>query len=66
MLYTESLDVCNIVKSDLIAEKLLKIKTDDIEEVFKCYIHDYVLYSCGSSEENDDTKVYLIECAILI
>ena len=47
-----------IVKSDLIAKKLLKIDSNDIEDVFKCYIHDFVLFSCGSCEENDDTKVY--------
>lgn len=57
LLYAGGLDVYKIVESYLIAEKLLKVNSDDIEEVFRCYIHDFVLYSCGSSEENDDTKV---------
>ena len=47
----------NIVKSNLIAEKLKQVTSDDIKEVLEYYVHDFVLYYCGSSEENEDTKV---------
>ena len=39
----------NIVKSNLIAEKLKQVTSDDIKEVLEYYVHDFVLYYCGSS-----------------
>ena len=42
------------------------VNTNGIEEVFKCYVHDFVMYSCGSSEYNEDTKVSMLkECDVL-
>lgn len=48
------MDAYNMVKSKPIADKL---KTFNTEEVFKYYVHDFVMYCTGSSEENEDTKV---------
>ena len=39
---------------------------DDIEDVFKCYVHDFVMYSSGSSEYNEDTKVIVNKNIIII
>ena len=57
----KSFDVYSIFKSKSIASKLIIITGDDIEEVFKCYVRDFVMYSCGSSEYNEDTKVLCSE-----
>ena len=54
---SKSFDLYNIFKSKSIATKLAVVTGDDIEEVFKCYVHDFVMYSCGSSEYTEDTKV---------
>lgn len=50
-----SSNVYDISKSMPIAIKLASVDND---EVFKCYVHDFVMYSSGSSEYNEDTKVY--------
>ena len=55
---SKTLDVYNIVKSNSIANKLVKVIDDGIEEVFNCYVHDFAMYSSGSSEYNQDIKVY--------
>ena len=36
------------------------ISSGDVEAVFKCYIHDFVLFFCDSSEQTDNTKVKCI------
>ena len=53
----ESSDVYNILKSKPIAEKLMIVGNNDIQGVFSRYVHDFVLFTCGLSQENDDTKV---------
>ena len=60
ILDSKSFDVYNIFKSNSIANKLTVVIGDDIEEVFKCYVHDFVMYSSGSSEYNQDTKVCIV------
>ena len=57
----KSFDVYNIFKSNSIANKLALVTGKDTEEVFKCYVHDFVMYSSGSSEYNEDTKVIYSE-----
>ncbi|XP_065899490.1 E3 ubiquitin-protein ligase rnf213-alpha-like isoform X3 [Dysidea avara] len=52
-----SLDVYNILKSKSIAEKLMIVGNDHIQEIFKCYVHDFVLFTCGLAQENDHTKL---------
>ena len=59
-LHIGSLDVYNILKSKPIAEKLMTVGSNDIQGVFNRYIHDFVLFTCGLSQENDDTKVVLL------
>ena len=56
---SKSYDVYSIFKSKSIASKLTLVDSNDIENVFLCYVHDFVMYSCGSSEYNEDIKVYL-------
>ena len=56
---SKSYDVYSIFKSKSIASKLTLVDSNDIENVFQCYVHDFVMYSCGSSEYNEDIKVYL-------
>jgi len=58
--FIESLDVYNILKSKPIAEKLMIVGNNDLQGIFKRYIHDFVLFTCGLSQENDDTKVVLL------
>ena len=53
---SKSFEVYNIFKSKSIATKLTAINDNNIEEVFKCYLHDFVMY-CGSSESSENTKV---------
>ena len=54
-----SLDVYNILStnSKSLINKLKVVSEDAIEAVFKCYVHDFVLYFFKSSEESDSTKV---------
>ena len=58
-IYTDSksFDVYNIFKSKSIATKLALVDSNDIESSFQCYVHDFVMYSCGSSKYDEDTKV---------
>ena len=35
----------------------MMVGSSDIQGLFKRYIHDFVLFTCGLSQENDDTKV---------
>ena len=57
--FTDSLDVYNILStnSKSLINKLKVVGGDAIETVFKCYMHDFVLYFFKSSEETDSTKV---------
>ena len=57
--FTDSLDVYNILStnSKSLISKLNVVDGDAIETVFKCYVHDFVLYFFKSSEESDITKV---------
>ena len=57
--FTDSLDVYNILStnSKSLISKLNVVGGDAIETVFKCYVHDFVLYFFKSSEESDTTKV---------
>jgi len=64
--YIESLDVYNILKSKPIAEKLMIVGNNDIKAIFKCYIHDFVLFTCGISQENDNTKVLLLNIGSIL
>ena len=57
---SKSHDVYSIFKSKSIANKLTLIDSNDIENVFQCYVHDFVMYSCGSSEYNEDNKVFIL------
>ena len=54
---SKSYDVYSIFKSKSIANRLASVDSNDIEDVFQCYVHDFVMYSCGSSEYSEDTKV---------
>ena len=59
--------VYSILKSKSIANKLKLIDSNDIDNVFQCYVHDFVMYSCGSSEYNEDSKVFILkECGIIV
>ena len=63
---SKSYDVYSIFRSKSIANKLTSIDSNDIENVFQCYVHDFVMYSCGSSEYSEDTKVSILqECDVL-
>ena len=54
---SKSYDVYSIFKSKSIANKLALVDSNNIENVFECYVHDFVMYFCGSSEYNEDIKV---------
>ena len=55
--YSIGLDVYSVCKSSSIANKLTVVTGNDTEEVFKCYVHDFVMYSCGSSKYDENAKV---------
>ena len=56
---SKSHDLYSTFKSKSIASKLTLIESNDIGNVFQCYVHDFVMYSCGSSGYNEDTKVHI-------
>ena len=60
--FIENFDIYNILStsSKSVISKFNVISSDDVEAVFKCYIHDFVLFFCDSSEESDIAKVNYI------
>ena len=53
---TESLDIYKIFQSKPLAEHLLEVDDPD-EVIFKGYVHDFVMLSCGMLPDDDNTKV---------
>jgi len=50
-------DIHEHLQSSNVANSLRVVGSNDLEDAFKCYIHDFVLLSCGLPEENDINKV---------
>lgn len=58
-MFTDTLDVYSILSASTksVISKLSVVSNDDVEVAFKCYVHDFTLFVCDSSEKSDDTEV---------